>query len=66
MEREAVRIGVPFDALDLGTASEFLRWVLARVDADAPPEVDAELEAGALVERSNQFDSAIANLFRYA
>jgi len=35
---------VPFDALDLGTASEFLRWVLARVDADAPPEVDVELE----------------------
>jgi len=44
VEREAVRIKVPFDALDLGTVSDFLHWALARVDADAPADVDVELD----------------------
>jgi len=44
VEREAVRIRVPFEALDLGAAPEFLRWVLARIDADAPPEVHVVLD----------------------
>ena len=34
---------MPFDALDLCTATEFVRWVLARVD-DVPPEVDVVLD----------------------
>jgi len=44
VEREAVRIKVPFDALDFGAASEFLRWVLARVHTEAPPELDVVLD----------------------
>jgi anti-anti-sigma factor len=44
VEREAVRINVPFDALDLCTATEFVAWVLARVDDDVPPEVDVVLD----------------------
>ena len=34
----------PFDALDLGSASQFRRWVLARIHTEAPPEYDVVLD----------------------
>jgi len=38
VEREAVRLRVPFDVLDLSTVGEFRRWAMGRIRDEVPTD----------------------------